>query len=216
MQHLVLQQKVEEFFARFEYKKYKKGETIMHPDETNAKAYYVKSGYVRNYNLTDEGIEFTLHIYAPHSYFPMTSVISDVENRYYYEALIDTEVYIAPKAEVTAFLKSNPDVLFDLTSRLLNGLDKFMMRAEYLALKSASKRLVSTSLFLARHFGEKENNTCRFKYNFTHRDLASIAGVSRETASREWEKLLKSGLVSTNRQRIMLHDLEKLKNIAEE
>jgi CRP-like cAMP-binding protein len=85
MQNLVLQQKVEEFLARFEYKKYKKGDTVMHPDETNAKAYYIKSGYVRNYNLTDEGIEFTLHIYAPRSYFPMASVISDVENRYYYE-----------------------------------------------------------------------------------------------------------------------------------
>ncbi len=203
-------QNIEKFFTKFEHKTYKKGETVIQPDETHAKGYFIKSGFVKNYTLTAEGIELTFHIFTPGTYFPMMSIISDIQNRFYYEALTDTEIYIAPKQKINEFLIANPEILFDLTSRLLSGMDKLLLRIEYLALETARKRLISTLLFLARHFGEHTDSVVRFKYTFTHRDLASFAGISRETTSREWEKLHKAGLVKIHRQQIHILDIAEL------
>lgn len=212
--NFIIQKKVDNFFSRFERKIYKKGETIISPDEAYHKAFYIKSGYVRNYSISAEGIEITLHIFTPGSYFPMMSVLSDVPNRYYYDSLIDTEIIEAPKDKVIQFLKSNPDILLDLTTRLLKGLDKLSLRIEYLALETAHKRLASALVFLARHFGEKKTKEVYLKHIFTHRDIAAFAGISRETTSREMEKLRQNGVLSIIKQRIVIHDSEKLTKLS--
>lgn len=208
-----IQKHTEEFFSGFERKLFRKGDIIIRPEETSQKAYYLRSGYVRTYCLSPEGIELTLHIFTPHAYFPMLSVISDVQNRHFYEAFVDTEVYIAPKAAVVEYLQTHSDALYDLTSRLLRGIDKLTMRIEHLAMETANKRIVSSLLFLARHFGEQDGNKVRLKYTFTHKDLASFAGMSRETASREWEKLSKSGLVTIEKQHITILDKKTLSEL---
>ena len=102
---------VETFFLQSKHKQYKKGETILNPDDVIQNAYYIKEGYVKAFSLSPEGVELTIHLFAPHAYFPMMSVLSDLPNRYYYEALVDTEVYIASKESVASFLQSNPGVL---------------------------------------------------------------------------------------------------------
>ena len=122
--------KVNAFFSRFNLKSYKKGQIIIHPNKDPLGAYYLKSGYVKAYGISPQGIETTIHIFALNSYFPMMWVISDIPNRLHYEALTPVELYIIPKEKVLNFLQKNPDVLFDLTYRLLKGIDKLTLRIE--------------------------------------------------------------------------------------
>ncbi len=200
--HAPDQRKVMEFFAQYTPTQIQKGIVLVGPDETPSYAFYLVKGFVREYTISPEGNEFTLHMFAPYSYFPMMTVLADIPNRYYYEAATDAEVYRAPKKEVVTFLKENQDVLLDLTTRLLNGLDKVTMRIEQLVFRSARARLTSILLFLARHFGPT--------YIFTHRELASLAGVSRETVSRIMEQLKKKGVIKYHNQQIAIPDLEIL------
>jgi CRP/FNR family transcriptional regulator, cyclic AMP receptor protein len=206
-----IQKKVVSFFSQFQCKKYKKGEIILYPDTTVAGAYFIKKGHIREYGISLEGIEMTIHIFAPYSYFPMTWILSNIANRYYYEALSEVEIYCAPKEKVQAFLKQEPDVFLDLTSRLLVGLDKLTSRMEHLAFGKAYIRVISMLLFLVRHFGEMKNNEVILRSKFTHRDIGSLAGVSRETASREWERLEKKGLVGFRNQFIYIKNLDSLR-----
>ncbi len=205
-----IQKKVVSFFSQFQLKKYKKGEIILYPDTSVAGAYFIKKGHIREYGISLEGIEMSIHIFAPFSYFPMTWIISDIPNRYYYETITDVEVYCAPKEKVQAFLKQEPEVLLDLTRRLLLGLDKLTSRMEHLAFGKAYVRVISMLLFLTRHFGELKNNEVLLRSKFTHRDIGSLAGVSRETASREWEKLEKKGMVGFRNQYIYIKNLDLL------
>ncbi|MGB3074855.1 MAG: Crp/Fnr family transcriptional regulator [Chitinophagales bacterium] len=203
-------QTLEQFFAPFDQKTFSKGDVLFASDVTPQHAYYIKSGYVRSYTLSSEGVELTIHIFSPHTCFPMMTVLSNLDNRYFYEALTDVEIVAAPKDQVADFITSHTDVLLDFTNRLLRGLDKLTMRIEYLALQSSQKRIISAILFLANHFSTVHDNTALFTYAFTHRDLASFAGVSRETASREWKKLMSEGLVGMDQHFIVIHDIQRL------
>lgn len=201
---------VADFFSRFHKRIYKKGELILQPDE-NQGAFYITKGSVREYGISSQGVEISIHIFNPHAYFPMTWVIADVPNRYYYEALNDVHTFNAPKDEVLKFLQTNSAILFDLTKRLLIGVDKLTSRIEYLSYGKAYEKIVSIILYLARHFGEEKGTDICINQKFTHRDIGSLAGITRETTSREWEKLEKKGIITYKNQTIIIHDIERLK-----
>ena len=207
-----IKNKVHAFFSNFELHKHKKGQAIIHPNQNPQGAYYIKNGYVKTYAISPQGVETTIHLFANNSYFPMMWIISDIPNRFHYEALTPIELYVAPKEKILNFLQKNPDVLFDLTHRLLNGLDKLTLRIEQLTTSKASARLASILIFLTKHFGEKKENKIIIQEMFTHKDIASLAGLSRETTSREWKKLVNKKLVSSKNRTIIINDIEKLKN----
>ena len=202
--------KVRHFFAQYPAKKYKKGDLILQPEDVTG-VFYLQKGYVREYGMSSLGIEVGLHIFMPFSYFPLTWVIADVPNRYYYEALTDAQIYKAPKNITLSFLKNNPDVLFDLTKRVFMGLDKLTSRLEYLSYAKAYKKVISILFYLARHFGEEKRGKIYIKHKFSHRDIGSFAGVSRETASREWEKLVHKEIIGYVDKYIVIFDAKKLK-----
>ena len=205
-----LKKKAEAFFLRFRQIKLEKGELVLKADRTLTDVFYLKNGYVREYTGSAQGVELTLHVFAPGSFFPMTDLLAGIKNRYYYEALTSVELYVAAKEKVLEFFKREPDVVMELTRRLLLGLDKLLMRIEYLAYGKAEEKIISTLLFLARHFGRQKNNGVQIQYLFTHKDIASFAGVSRETASRELEKLLKRNLIAYKKHLITINDIRQL------
>lgn len=202
--------KVTTFFLQFPKKTYKKGEMILRPEEDKG-ALFLKQGFVREYGISQEGIEVSIHIFVPNAYFPMSLVLSKIPNRYYYEALTDCEIYHAPKEAIIKFLKEHHEVLLDLTKRVLGGLDKLSARIEYLSYGTAYEKVVSTLLYLSSHFGEKKGNIVHIKETFTHRDIGSLAGITRETTSREWEKLERKGVLSFKNHHIVINNLQKLK-----
>lgn len=198
------------FFSKFkEIQQYKKGETVLYPDKQPAGCYYLKKGFIREYTVSENGAELTIHIFSPGSFFPTTWIINDTPNRYYFETITPVELSIAPKNDTIQFLRRNPNVLFDLTRRLLQGLDKLSFRIELLVFDKADKKVASILLFLSRHFGKITGNTVYIDHLFSHREIASLAGVSRETASRELENFQKEGIITYKRE-ILIKDLSLL------
>jgi CRP/FNR family transcriptional regulator len=204
---------IEEFFSTYPKQVYKKNDIIIHPDTNSSYAYYIKKGHVRQYSVSADGAELILHLFAPQSFFPMTWVLADIPNRYYYEAIDEVEVYKVNHNELIRFLEKEPKALMSLTKRLLRGLDKLLVRIEGIALSSAHHRLVSAIIFFAHHFGTEEDGKVVINHKFSHRELAALAGITRETVSREFEKLQKSNAVTYKSQSIVILDMEKLRSL---
>lgn len=207
-----IEKKVLNFFSA--YKKIQLGskEVLIASDESQTNIYYLISGHVREYTISPHGQELTLHIFNPNSFFPMTWCLANIPNRYSFESQTAVEVYQASKEDVLRFLQKEPDVLEDLTKRLLLGTDKLLLRLEQLALNRAQTRLVSIIIFLARHFGEKTDKGILLNASFTHADLGALAALTRETVSREWEKLQEENLVKLQGDHILILDLASLES----
>lgn len=203
--------KIRSFFSKYTAGTFNKGDIIVKADDSLNKVFYLEKGFVRDYTTSKDGEELTLHIFVAGSFFPMMSAISGIKNRYYYEALSKVKVYSAPKEKVLEYLKKEPEIVFDLTDRLLQGMDKLLTRIEYLVFSRAESRVISSLLFLARHFGKKEGKKISIKYRFTHRDIASIAGVTRETTSRTLEKLQKNKIIEFKNPHLTINNLEVLR-----
>ena len=202
--------KFEDFYSQFKARLYKKGEILIRSDDDPQGIFCLTRGYVRQYTISKAGIELTLHILKPISYFPMVWAINGTPNVYNFEALSDVEVGRAPRNDVVNFIKDKPKIIFELMSELLEDYAETLTRVEHLVFSDAYRRVISVLLYIAKHFGENNGNQITVNQRFTHQDIATLVGVARETASSEMAKLEKRGLVEQNNRFMVFKNLKNL------
>lgn len=201
--------KLETFFTQFKQQKYRKGEIIIRADDDPMGIYYLAGGQVRMYLITSKGDEIVLNIFKPISFFPMSWAMNGTKNSYYYEAATEVFLCRAPKDAVLAFLKENPDVLFNLLSRVYKGLDGLLSRMAHLMSASAYSRLIIELIITARRFGI-QNDAREILITISEKNLGTQTGLTRETVSREMKVLKDKGLVALNKNVLTIKQLDLL------
>lgn len=203
-------QEFESFYKQFVTRKYKKGEMLIRSDDDPQGIFCLTKGYVRQYTISKNGSELSLHILKPISYFPMVWAINGTPNVYYFEALTQVEVGRAPRDKVVDFIKDKPTIIFELMSELLEDYAETLTRVEHLAYSDAYRRVISILLYIAKHFGIDKEHGILVKHRFTQQDIATLVGVARETAGHEMVKLKKKGLVRFIDHAMIFDSMKKL------
>ncbi len=201
--------KIEEYFSQYNRRTYKKDQILIHAGDEPQHIYYLISGKVRQYDITYRGDEIILNIMKPGAFFPMQLALTKIPNKYFFVAETDIEVRVAPIDASVAFLKDNPDVMLDLLTRVYRGVDGLLGRMVELMSGSAQSRLIYELIVECRRFGEwAEDGSCFIAVNES--DLAARAGLSRETVSREMQKIGKNGLIHISHSGILIKEPNEL------
>lgn len=206
-------EKLDSFFSSYPTQEFKKGDIIIQAEKEPNGIYYVKSGLIRRYWISENGEEITLNLYKPHTFLPMSWAIAHVKNIHFYEAMLDTSTHRAPKEDVLAFLKKEPDVVYDLLRRIYIGMEGLWMHMESLTAGSSYVKLIASLVILVKRFGEQKKDRLVIELKMSERDIANYAGMSRETASRELQKLKKENLVYFEKGTIVVYNLQKLEEM---
>lgn len=210
-----IKNKISEFFSSYEKIELKKDSIIIQPEEPLIYIYNIVTGYVKSYSINDNGLELIINIFKPYSFFPITETLAARTNTYFFEAVTDVVLQKAPTQKVHDFVKSDSEVLYDLTRRISSGLEGFMIRTQYLIRSNSEQKVASSLVLLARRFGENmEAKKIKVLLPQTHEDIANLAGVSRETASIELKKLENRGILFSSKQTYIINDFEKLKEVS--
>src|SRR6478752_7623217 len=121
-------QKIENFFNAYDTKHFDMGQVLIHAGESPAGIFNLVSGHVRQYDISPNGEEVVVNVFKPPAFFPMSWAINNTSNQWFYETGSKVTLRQAPVDEVLGFLETNPDVLFDLLSRLYSGTDGLQRR----------------------------------------------------------------------------------------
>lgn len=205
-----------DFFIQTKPYRYRSGKIILHPDDNYCDVYYIESGYVKVYSLTENGDEKLHIIYKPEEIFPWIWVFRNVSKHLYYEAMGTVVLRKRSKEEFLKFLgtisdpKENCHLLFELANKIIDVLDVHVDRVDTLEQTKAYPRIISMLLFLAKRFGKSEGSAVLIDAPITHQDIASSINMTRETASRELEKLEKKGLLKYMGHLLFITDVGKL------
>jgi len=205
-----ISKKLDKFFQKFKSRNYKRHEILIRASDEPAGLFYLKEGVVRQYAISASGEELTINIFKPVALFPMAWVVNDAITFHYFEAMTPVTVWIAPKKNALDYIKKEPGVLLDLVKRIYRGLEGYFIRMEHLMLGSAQARLIAEFLIYARRFGEQQGNQVQINFKLTEKDLAAQSGIARETVSREIQKLKHKGLISFEKNTLIITDLQKL------
>jgi CRP-like cAMP-binding protein len=203
---------VEAFFAKFKAGTYARKSLLIKPDQVFDSIYYVKSGYVKQTATGPAGEEFIVNIYRPGSFFAISLALHRKQSHYSFEALTEVELIKAPTKEIIQLLNTQPDLALDLLLRVTSGLNSLVTRMETLVFGSASQKVAAVLWQNGQRFGQKQQDgSLVIDLPFTHQQLASLTGLTRETVSIEMSKLKKQGILDYHGKTITLLDLDKLK-----
>lgn len=196
---------VEMFFASYPLRSFKKGQIIIHAHDTPASVYYLVEGQVVEYDISSAGNEIVVNAFKPGAFFPMSLVLNDVPNNYFFEAASPLTLRQAPADDVVAFLKAHPDVTFDLLRRVYLGTDGLLRRMAHLMGGKSRSRLIFELLNAAARFGERAPDGSTF-LSLTVTDISKRSGMSRETISRTMSELREAGLVTVQSGGMIITD----------
>ncbi len=201
--------KVSDFFSSFEAKKYAPRQIIIYAGEEPKGVFFIEKGEVRQYDIADNGAEVVINTFKPKTFLPMSWAINKTPNVYFFETVNDTVLRLAPADEVVNFVKTNPDVCFDLLSRVFLGADGILKRLSYSMVGSAKTRLINELNIACQRFGEKQADGS-YLLNFHEEQLATRVGLSRETVNRTLKELKSRGILSVSHKSIVVRDLDGL------
>lgn len=215
-----IQTKLANFFSRHRLVTYKKGELIYRAGDTIDTVDFVKSGYIRLYTLNKSAEETTINLFKPLFYITLIEALTkDVStNKYYMEAVTDVEVWKAPKSEFIEFIKptnvsTSTDINYEILKAIAGLASDLINNLESVIPGSASQKIGSILITLAEKYGSTKDGELSINFETTHRLIASMAGLTRETTSTQIKKLENNGLIAQRSGFIIIKDLEKLREV---
>jgi len=205
-------QRVQRFFASYPQRTFDKGHILMHAKEMASSVFYIVEGRVSQYDIAPTGKEVVVNVFKPGAFFPMSAAINATPNQYFFEASTKTVVHVAPAANAVQFLRDNPDVAFDLLSRVYRGVDGVLRRQAHLMGGDAKTRLLFELLNAAQRFGEQQPDGS-ILIGLKEGDLARHSGLTRETVNRDIQDLKAKGAVQVGRHNITVTSIDQLEKL---
>lgn len=203
--------KLVEFFSKYPLKKYKKGQIIFEPNNSFGGVFFVKSGYLRVYDVNKEGKESGIQLFKALYFLSLISAKTGIKNRHYIETLTPVEAWLVPKEDFLKHIKENPALYDEVCNALM---EKFLDMTSYisqLVSGDAYTKVAGLIYSLAGEFGVNRNKQITIKFKITHKLIATITGLTRETVTLQMLKLEKDGLIDNDRRQIVVLDMQELK-----
>lgn len=188
---------------------YSKGEIVLRPDDESPGIFYVESGYVKVFSINDRGEEYLHIIYGANEIFPLIWVMSGQPRNVFYRAVTACALLRVPGKKFQDSIEADSTLCFAVLKQVTKQFNVYTNRVDNLEYKYGRERLVYRLLFLAGRFGKRRGKSVTLP-PFTQNDIASSINLSRESASREIERLEERGLVSYDGRILTLNDVEAL------
>lgn len=209
------QDKLKNFFLQFNALNYKKGEVMLRAGDLPQGIYYLKKGFAKLTSVSQEGKELTLVVYRAGDFFPVVwTFFGKRASIYSLATLTECQVIRAQREIFMDFIMNNTDVLLEVTKHIITRFQVALRRMEYLTFGKASAKVASILLICGRDFGRQINGQIEIQIPLTHKDVANLVGVTRETVSVELKKFDRRGLIDYNQKLIIIKNKEGLEKEA--
>jgi CRP/FNR family cyclic AMP-dependent transcriptional regulator len=207
-----LQKRIGTFFSQFPSSRYPKGEIVVSDTDINNQVFYIETGFIIEYHISQSGEMFIVNLYPPGTFFPLCAFCEQPSESGYFETLTPCVIRNTSVRNFADFFLTDRELLIDFTNRLSRSLYYLAGRLGMVASSSAYQRTASALVYLAKNLGRPtgSNGSVIIDFDLTHREIAAWVGTARETASIQMKRLQKKGLVNYDRRKIIINDLDSL------
>lgn len=178
---------------------YKKGQTVVYPNDSADYVYMIKEGAVTLETVTDEGERKILYIFNKTTLFPMMTFIEKrVSSPWFYTTLCDTDLFVIPYADLRETLKTaeSYSVYNLLIQQILTEHHELLLHVSNHVKTDKRQKLISILLFLLEHHTKKSaGNWNIVQFPVHHQLLSQMTGISREKITLTLQELTAMKLV---------------------
>lgn len=202
------------FFSKFATRaayKIKKRTIIFNQNDLLERLYYVRDGFVKYYQLSEDGRETTSYLMGPGQLLGLRALISKDESSHNTaEALTDITVITMSHKECFENFSTHPEYLVDLIHVLVDRLNYTEQKVEGFMFTDSTARVAYFIADCADRFGKKTGKHIVLPLKLTHQLIAGFVGSFRETVTLSMNQLVHEGVIAVDHGIITISGREKL------
>lgn len=186
------------------HKSYNKGDFLCHEGDDMATLFIVNEGKVKLSKFNSEGKEQILNILSNGDIFGEYHMFSQVPYNFSAVALGNVKICTLAKHHMDYLLKKHPaisqKILFEVSKKLI----KTENLVQNLSNVNTDSKVAYVLLSLSEKYGKTIDGSLYIDIPITREEMASYAGLTRETMSRKLSVLEKEGIIQSNGYKIII------------
>lgn len=172
--------------------------------------YLINSGRIRTFYLAPSGREVTLAYWFPDNFVGGPDIFGGGLHVWCSSATQKTMTTFLPGAALRELALERAPVAVALLDVLAFKARCYSAMAQMMGTRSATERIERLLVFLATAYGMKGDDGILIAASFTHAELASLIGSTRQWVTVQFARLQDRGIIRYNRGLILVLDLAAL------
>jgi len=182
----------------------RRGERVYGPGDAADVVYAVVQGVVKLSTRSPDDREVILDFVEQGEVFGELAVLDETSRDHAADAHEDTVVAVIESRPLASIIREIPELGFQFNRVLATRVKAMRARVEELLCKSAQTRMALTLATLADAHGITDAGGVLIPLRLSQRDIASLAGLSRETVNAVLQEFRSRSLVETNGRRLRI------------
>lgn len=188
----------------------KKGEYIYLPDQVSDRIYFLSEGRVKIGAYNEAGKEITKIILGKGEVFGELSLVGESKRRDFAQALENSLLCIVRTADMKSLMRDHNQLSLFLMNIMGSRVLEMEKRLESLIFKDSRTRVVEFLLDLVRTKGQRVGYEMMVRNFLTHQEIANFTATSRQTVTTILNELRQKNILTFNRKRLLVRDLDLL------
>ena len=184
---------------------FKRREYIFQANLTNNTVYVLVEGRVKLSRLSDQGQENIQWFCFPGEFFGFSEYTFCYDSGLYAQALSNSTLLEIARQDFDRLLLQMPSLALTVIQQLSSRVRTLGDMLFHVTCGTAQDRLVNLLQRLSEIHGKSTDQQINIAMYLTHQELADMIGVCRQTVSTLIASMKKDGVISSNRQGIVIH-----------
>lgn len=197
------------------HKIYKKGEYIFLPEESADRIFFLTEGRVKIGTYGETGKEITKAILTAGEVFGELALVGESKRRDFAYAMEETTVCVLTVPEMKSLMREHNGLNLFLMKIMGSRMLEMEQRLESLVFKDSRTRIIEFLYNLAKNKGQRVGYEMLVRRFMTHQEIANLTATSRQTVTTILNELRNKNLLTFNRRRMLVRDMDALAAEAE-
>lgn len=193
------------------HRAFKKGEYIYLPEEHSNRIYFLTEGRVKIGTYGEGGKEITKSILSPGEVFGELSLIGEKVRRDFAYAMEATEVCVLSTDDMKTLMREHNALGLFIMKIMGSRMLTMERRLESLVFKDSRTRIIEFLYELGVSKGQRVGYEMLVRKFMTHQEIANLTATSRQTVTTVLNELRNKNLLTFNRRRLLIRDMDALK-----
>jgi len=191
-------------------RRFRRNEVIFHEGDIGDSLQVVVSGSVKIVLASPDGEEAILASLKPGDFFGELALLDDAPRSTTATAMEPTETTALPRDQFLRLLSEDSRLVQALFRALAEELRRLTGHVEELHFLDLAGRLALRLVRLAREADPSATGTVELDWPFTQSELASMIGGTRQSVNKLLSGLVEEGVLSVDRDTLVITDLATL------
>ena len=199
-----------ELMSQHTYRTFKKGEPVYVPSDMSDRIFFINEGRIKISVMNDEGKEITKAILGKGEVFGELALLGEERRHDIATALENTSACVVTLDELRGLMRERSDLNLFFMKMFGSRQLEMERRLESLVFRDSRSRIVEFLIHLAKTKGQRVGYEWVVRNFITHQEIANLTATSRQTVTTTLNDLRFKKLLTFNRSRLLIRDLEKL------